>query len=291
MAKLLFVVIDGLRADALECAHVRFLDGLIRNGILCRQLQGVQPCLTMPALYSMFSSLPPEEHGVVANSGIAAVSCNVASLFSLLWHGHRSSSMFFSHDQLREIAPSGSLHTSMMISSDGIRNVDHPLAAAAASHLQRETTDFCFLYLQGTDIAGTHFGYMSEPYLQSVEQADHALELLFENLAIVGKQDDYVKMIVSSHGGSWGQHFMQQGSMLPLIISGPGIVAGVELDREISALDLTPTMAKILDIPCHPVWKGRVVEELFVPQPAESTTIHLQQQIWRIEPDQVRSAA
>ena len=74
-------------------------------------------------------------------------------------------------------------------------------------------------------------------------------------------------------------------------LAGPGIVAGVELDRDISALDLTPTMAKILDIPCHPVWRGRVVEELFVPQPAESTTIHLQRQVWRIEPDQVRPAA
>lgn len=293
MAKLLFVVIEGLRPDALECVHVRCIDNLIRNGTVCRQLQGVRPCLTLPALYSMFSSLSPDEHGVVTDSGCAAHNCHVASLFSLLWYGHRSCSMFYCREQLRELVPCGALHTGMMISSDGIRNVDHQLAEAATCHLQRETPDFCFLYLQGVDIAGTHFGYMSEPYLQSIEQADHALELLFENLAIVGMQDDYAVMIVSSHGGSWEPErpVMQREALLPLILAGPGIVAGVELDREVSSLDLTPTMAKILNISTHPVWKGRVVEEFFIQKQVESLPIHMQQQVWQIEPDQVRPAA
>lgn len=292
MAKLLCVVMDGLRPDALECAHVRFLDKLIQTGTICRQVRGVRPGLTLPALCSMLTSLPPEKHGVITDSDHGATSCHAVSLFSLLWYGHRSSSLFYSREPLRTLAPCGALHTGMLVSSQGIRNVDRQLADAVASHLQREATDFCLLYLQGIDIAGTHFGYMSEPYLESVEQADHALELLFENLIMVGLQHEYVLMVVSGHPGSWvsERQDVQGSPRLPLIIAGPGIAAGVELDREVSALDITPTLAKILEIPPHPVWQGRVVEEIFVQEQADSQAISLQK-FRLVERNETRPAA
>ena len=81
--------------------------------------------------------------------------------------------------------------------------MDSQLAEMAASHILAEQPDLCCLYLQGTDIAGTHFDYLSEPYLETVEQADQAIGILTEQLRMVGMENEYTIMVTSGYGGSW----------------------------------------------------------------------------------------
>jgi len=265
MPKLLCVVIDGLRTETLACAHVHCFDHLIRSGVVARQLQPLQPDLTLPTLFSLFTSLPPEEHGVLTNSGASLVSPHAVSLFSLLRYRHMNSSAFFSCDRLRLLFPPGSLQTGVFINSQAIRNVDRELTELAYLHLQKEKPDFCLLSLQGADIAGVHFGFRSEPYRESVEQADQALGLLLEHLAVVGLQQDYVIMVLGSHNGSRtriGENRPTDAG-LPLIIAGPGIPQGVELEQPLSFLDLAPTMATILGLAPHPDWQGSGIESQF----------------------------
>jgi len=50
---------------------------------------------------------------------------------------------------------------------------------------------------------------------------------------------------------------------LPLIIAGPGIPQGVELEQPLSFLDLAPTMATILGLAPHPDWQGSGIESQF----------------------------
>ena len=264
MPKLLCVIIDGLRAETLACAHVRCFDHLIRNGVIARKVQPLQPDLTLPALTSLFTSLPPEEHGVLTNSDASLVSPHAVSLFSLLRYRQLNSSAFYSCDRLRLLFPSGSLQTGVVINSQGIRNVDRHLAEQAGLHLQKEKPDCCLLYLQGTDIAGVHFGLCSEVYRESVEQADQALGLLLEHLAVVGLREDYVIMVLGCPGGSrpriGGER--QAETWLPLIVAGPGIPQGLEMEQPLSFLDLAPTMAKILGLAPHPDWWGGVIADL-----------------------------
>jgi hypothetical protein len=260
MPKLLVVVIDGLRPETLACAHVPCFDSLARGGVLVRHLQPCRPCLTLPTLVSLLTSLPPEEHGVLSNSGASQVSPHAVSLFSLLRYRHQNSAAFYSNDRLRLLFPPGTLQTGVLINSQSIRNVDRELTELAARHLQREKPDCCLLYLEGADIAGTHFGFTSEPYLESVEQADRALGLLLEHLAVVGLQQDYVTMVVGCCSARPPIE-TQTSFCLPLLLAGPGIRKGEELDRPLSLLDLTPTMAGILGLAPHPDWRGRVLVE------------------------------
>ena len=263
MPKLLCVVIDGLRAETLACAHVRCFDHLIRGGVVARTLQPTQPDLTLPALVSLFTSLPPEEHGVLTNSGASVISPHAVSLFSLLRYRHCNASAFYSCDRLRLLFPLGSLQTGGCLNSQAIRNVDRELAELAYLHIQKEKPDLCLLSLQGADIAGVHFGFGSEAYRESVEQADQALGLLLEHLAVVGLQQDYVIMVLGGHGGSRPRlrEERQAETWLPLIIAGPGIPQGVELEQPLSFLDLAPTMAQILGLAPHPDWRGSSIEE------------------------------
>jgi predicted AlkP superfamily pyrophosphatase or phosphodiesterase len=271
MSKLLCVIIDGLRTESLACAHVPCFDGLARDGLLSRRLQLVHHGLTLPNLVSVLTSLPPEEHGVVSNSGASPVSPHAFSLFSLLRYRHHNSAAFYSNDRLRLLFPQGSLQTAMLINSQGLRNVDRELAEQAARHLQREKPECCLLYLEGAEITGTHFGFSSEPYRESIEQADRALGMLVEHLHLVGLRQDYVIMILGC--GSRGPRPSEDQPSFPLLLAGPSIRKGVELEQPLSLFDLAPTMAAILGLASHPDWRGRVITEVFLRQPLEFASV------------------
>lgn len=271
MSKLLCVIVDGLRAETLACAHVPCFDALAREGVLCRHLRPVRPGLTLPTLVSLLTSLPPEEHGVLANSGAAAVSPHALSLISLLRYRHQTSSAFYSNDRLRLLFPSGSLQTGLLINSQSIRNVDHELAEHAAIHLQREQPDFCLVHLEGTGIAATHFGPGSNACLESVEQADRALGLLREHLAVVGLHRDYAFLVLGC-GAPERPSAETAEAGLPLLLSGPGLRQGHRIDRPVSLLDLAPTMAALLGLAPHPDWQGRVAADAFLPIRPEPRT-------------------
>ena len=273
MSKLLCVIIDGIRSETLACAHVPCFDSLARSGVLLRGLTPPQPCRTLPTLVSLLTSLPPEEHGVLSNSAASVAAPHAVSLFSLLRYRHQTSSAFYSNDRLRPLFPPGTLQTGMLINSQSIRNVDRELAEAATRHLQREKPDYCLLYLEGPDIAGTHFGYGSDPYLESVEQADGVLGLLQEHLTMVGLHQEYVIMVAGCCGSARPSLDAAGTSCLPLLFSGSGMRRGEEIDCPLSLYDLAPTMAAILGLATHPDWRGRVLAEAFQRLPLDLKTL------------------
>lgn len=264
MAKLLCVIVGGLRANLMACAHVHCLDRLAAEGAVVRRLAPSSP-LALPTLVSLCTSTPPEEHGVLANSGEARVPPQAVSLFSLLRYRQQSVSAFYADDRLRTIFPSGCLQTGILLNSQGLRNLDRQLAELAGRHLQQEQPDCCFLQLQGVEIAGVHFGPRSEPCIESLEQADRSLGLILEHLALVGLEQEYVVMVLGVPGGSGAipAGSEAEAAMLPLILRGPGIGRGIEVTRPVSLLDLAPSMARILGIAPHPDWRGGAIDELF----------------------------
>ena len=266
MPKCLCIIIDGLLAETLACAHVPYFDGLAREGTLSLRLKPVSPRLTLPVLVSLTTSLPPEAHGIHDNSGSVPVSPAAVSLFSLLRYRHQNCAAFYSDDRLRLIFSPGSLQTGLLINSQGIRNVDLELAHHAALHIQREKPDFCLLYLEGAAIAATHFGRAAEAYRESVEQADRMLGLLLEHLTMVGLRRDYILMVMGCSGGC-PLPAEEERLSPPWLMTGPGVRKGHVLDDPPSVLDLAPTLAALLDLAPHPDWRGRVLTDVMQRSP------------------------
>ena len=265
MPGLLCFVIDGLHTETLASVRTPHLDRLGRRGASCRRLLAPPPALTLPALTTLFTSLPPEEHGVQGTSATGAV-----NLLALLRYRQLRAAAFYQSDRLRPIFPPGCLHTGVLQSAEDIGNVDRDLGETAARHLQRDQPDFCLIVLQGPDIAAVHFGADSEPYRESVEQADQVLGLLLESLNFVGMGEEYTVLAL----GCPGHRPLPAGgvAMLPLAVAGPGIVAGVERERPLSLLDLTPTMAALLGVDPHPDWRGQAVADL-LPAPLPDLSV------------------
>ena len=270
MPGLLCFVIDGLHTETLASVRTPHLDRLGRRGASCRRLLAPPPALTLPALTTLVTSLPPEEHGVQGTSATGAVSPQAVNLLALLRYRQLRAAAFYQSDRLRPIFPPGCLHTGVLQSAEDIGNVDRDLGETAARHLQRDQPDFCLIVLQGPDIAAVHFGADSEPYRESVEQADQVLGLLLESLNFVGMGEEYTVLAL----GCPGHRPLPAGgvAMLPLAVAGPGIVAGVERQGPLSLLDLTPTMAALLGVDPHPDWRGQAVADL-LPAPLPDLSV------------------
>ena len=272
MSKLLMVIFDGLCTDTLACAHVPCIDGLARGGYLSRQLQLQHPQSLLANLASLLTSMPPVEHGILSNSGAASLSPHAVSLLSLLHYRHHNIAAFVPNDRLLGLFPQGALQTAMLINSQVIRNVDRHLAQQAAHHLQREKPDCCLLCLDGPSIAGTHFGVNSEPYVESIEQADQALATILEHLRIVGAEREYTMVVVGCCAAR-PQPADAGDSASFLLVSGPGIVQGREGEQPLSLLDLAPTLAAIVGVAPHPDWRGRMLGEWFQRKPMEMRSL------------------
>lgn len=293
MTKLLCILIDGLQTEALQCAHVRYLKKLMASGTTVRNLQHEGPNLPLPGLSTLFSSIPPHKHGVMDNNSGLIDSRHATSLFSLLRYHHLTASFFYSREHLQYLLPQGELHTGVFLNSQGIRNMDSQLAEMAASHIQKEQPDLCCLALQGTDIAGTHFGHLSEPYLEAVEQADLAIGILAEQLHMVGLEHEYTIMITSSYGGSWTIDHTNNTPLLclPWIISGHGIAHNTVIEHTISFIDVAPTLAHILDISPHPNWQGSRVHDFFTKGNKLQQSVKTQTYVPLFKRQQMRPAA
>ena len=271
MSKLLVVIIDGLCSETLSCAHVPSLDGLGKRGVVAGHLQIQHPNLSLPNLVSLFTSQPMDEHGVLCNSGAATISPHAISLFSLLRYRQQNTAAFYSNDRLRVLFPMGSLQTGVLLNSQSIRNMDRELTEQAARHLQREKPDCCLLYLEGANITGTHFGFNSEPYFESVEQADRAVGVLMEELLFVGADREYTTLVVGCCGAASKPG--AESCCSPLFLAGAGISQALVAEQPVSLLDLAPTMASILGVSAHPDWRGRILDEWFRRKPLEMRSL------------------
>src|SRR5437773_2286976 len=63
----LFVMIDGLRPEAITAEGSPALTGLMARGAYSMTARSVMPCITLPCHMSIFHSVPPTRHGVTTN--------------------------------------------------------------------------------------------------------------------------------------------------------------------------------------------------------------------------------
>ncbi len=66
--KLLLILIDGLRADALEHGQAPQLARLASDGVHARWMTPSYPALTLPNAYTLITGLRPDHHGIVHNT-------------------------------------------------------------------------------------------------------------------------------------------------------------------------------------------------------------------------------
>jgi predicted AlkP superfamily pyrophosphatase or phosphodiesterase len=249
-----FVMIDGLRPDALDKANLPNLRRLMAEGAYSLRAQSMIPSMTLPCHTSIFHSVPPSRHGIVTNEWKPAVR-PLPGLVERLNQADKKCAFFITWEELRDLSRPGSLAMSWYANeSYNLESGDRLVTDAALPYLQRGAFDFTFVYLGTVDSAGHAFGWMSDEYLRQAEVADAELGRI---LAVLPA--DAVIIVHADHGGHDRTHGteMPEDMTIPYFIKGPGIPAGREIPTDVTLLDTAPTVAAILGVTAWKEWEGQ----------------------------------
>jgi len=267
--KVLLIVIDGCRPDAITTGSTPTLDKLIQKGSHSFHASTVIPPFTLPALFSIFSSCTPIGHNVLTNTGKPDISPDTMTIFEVAKYNGLSTAAFYSWEHLRNLTPPSVLDQAVMIRTmDLDENIqDKTIVERSLPFILSTLPDLCFIFLEGVDIAGHKYGWMTKQYSRAVSRADQAIAQLLKNLIDADGGSYYNILIVSDHGGSGMHHADSCPEVLtiPWIAMGPAIQQNHLIKQRLSVLDIAPTIASILQIPAHRDWQGNVIEEMMAP--------------------------
>jgi predicted AlkP superfamily pyrophosphatase or phosphodiesterase len=260
VALTLFVMIDGLRPDALGQIDCPTLTALRARGAATLTARSVMPSVTLPCHMSIFHSVPPTRHGIVTNDW-QPMARPLPGLIDLAKSAGRRTAAVYNWEPLRNLSQPLNLdfawYRDLSYQEDG----DDLTADAAIQYLPQLQPDFAFVYFGTVDTAGHRYGWMSAEYLRQAERVDRQLGRLLAALA-----DDTHLIVQADHGGHERTHGTEapEDMTIPWIAAGPSIRQGHELQTLVSLLDTAPTLARLLGLTPHRDWEGKCVDELFV---------------------------
>ena len=272
MPKVILVLIDGCRPEALSSSTTPALDSLMAGGAFTRQARTVEPPITLPTHFSLFTSRMPSQHGVFTNGCQPLAPPAAAGLVETVKHNGLYAAAIHSWEELNLLAPCNSFDEVYYRKTDHVEGGDEQLMRVGLDIICARKPDFCFIYLGRQDLAGHAGGWLSPQYFKALKQADDAVALLVDGLAAGGLTEQYVVVVQSDHGGQGKQHKQPLAEVMtiPWMARGPGIRAGHAIKAGVQIVDTAPTIARILGIEPHCSWIGNVPEEIFVPQPVRA---------------------
>ena len=162
--------------------------------------------------------------------------------------------MLYGWEPLRDIVKPGILKFSTYINAYMVESSDTALTDACEKVLDEHKPDFAFLYMVETDEKGGHDnGWMSDEYLRRISIAIDNVKRMIERFG-----DEYRIIIMADHGGHDRGHGtdMAEDMTVPFFFRGPEFTVGEIGEREVSLLDIAPTIASVLEIPGAPEWEG-----------------------------------
>lgn len=255
--KAIVFLVDGMRPDGLRQANTPFLDAVPARGAYTYHARSVMPTTTLPCITSLFLSVPPAVHGIQGNVWQRPPK-PIPGLFDVIHRQGLRAASFYNWEPLRDLSPPGALAASFFLEDvlDDAGQVDRELAALALSWLKSHDWDFAFVYMQNTDKTGHRCGWMSDPYLAAIGNADRCIEQICRALP-----EDAVVIITSDHGGHDHTHHsdMEEDLKIPLLMYGPGIPRNREIGGRVGILDIAPTAARFLGLEPPEEWMGRPI--------------------------------
>lgn len=266
------IMVDGLRPDALKQAKVPALEGLIKRGSSTMKAQTVTPSLTLPAFASMLTGLPVEQHGVSWNDYEAPRGfLKSPTVFEIAsFNGGKWGAISIQKEKLLHIAkPDRRMLLNLCSINEPICTAKKVAADVITVYKNSNDSTKPSLFLvhfAEADAAGHANGWMSKPYLKSVEDIDRAIGMLIKGFKDLELYEKTTFIVTADHGGHDTTHgtTMPADMTIPWIAAGPGIKAGYTIKQPVSLIDTSATVMRAFGITDYYVeWKSRAIEEIF----------------------------
>ncbi len=256
--KVLLILVDGMRPDAIEACDHPFLRELWKESSYSMKAKTVMPSVTLPCHCSLFFSVDPERHGITTNLWMPPVR-PIDSLGDTVAKAGKRAAMYYNWEQLRDLNRPGSLiHSEYhdMWRIGGLAS-DRLLTDHAIDCLREDDPDFIFLYLGYTDEAGHDKGWMTPHYLEAVANASACIEKIYRALP-----DGWSMVVTADHGGHERSHGydIPEDMTIPVYLVGAPFEKGREL-QNVNIKDLAPTIAAVMGLTKPREWEGRCLLE------------------------------
>ncbi|HUL50718.1 MAG TPA: alkaline phosphatase family protein [Gemmatimonadales bacterium] len=243
MRRVIFVLADGLRPDAISRERMPALSQL-RDGFAHAPLaRTIRPSATVAALASLATGVSPRTHRLI-EPGLGFL----PGLRNL-----RPVARELARNGVETAIATGELATGALpvawalASTAGVRRIvasgtTARETAKAAHRLYLESREgLVFVYLPDCDRAGHAHGWMSEPYLDATRHVDAAIHTLATHAG------DALLIITADHGGGGVRHDDHDephpvNDAIPLVFAGPRVTPRYRLAEPVSILDLPPTI-------------------------------------------------
>lgn len=273
MRRVILVLIDGLRPDAITPSVMPSLDAFSRNYTLALRAATVRPSTTVAALASLATGVGPASHRLVEPGlGFLGRLGGLRPVARELAKGGVATDVVTG-----ELARGAWPVAQALAAAAGVRRVvpggrtPHDAAAAASQILLAGEEQTVFVYLPDCDRAGHAFGWMSPEYLKAAAAVDVAVGRLATWV------DEALVMVLADHGGGGirtDDHDEPHpvNDHIPLIIGGLGATRRHQLTRPVSILDVPATLLWWYSRPIPTSYEGRPLTEA-LSQPARPVEV------------------
>ena len=273
MRRVILVLADGLRPDAITPTDMPSLDALAREYTTALRASTVRPSRTVAALASLATGVAPQTHGLIEPGlGFLTRLPSLRPLARELTRGGVPSQVVASELLPAERAVRWALTKAAGLGkyhSAGLRAREVARAAQAVALAQ--PTGLVFVYLNDCDQAGHAHGWMSPQYRAAAVEVDAAIGVLAD------LTEHSLLIVMADHGGggmSTHDHAEPHpiNDHIPLILGDPDVTRRHQLTRPVSLLDVPPTLLWWFGLDVPTAYEGRVITQAFLGryQPVEA---------------------
>lgn len=271
--RVVLVILDGLRPDAIERFALPHLGRLIESGASTLGATTVSPSVTAAALTSLMTGVSPKTHGLASDRVfIPKPRADLVPLPEYLAHHGLPSTGF-----MTEVGPlfrGIAARIGRRLGLSGLHMIGKGAAdvlAHATPTLRNQHRGLIVMHWPDADHAGHEYGWMTSQYEEGCRRLDTCLRMLMN---LVNDPETLV-IALADHGGGGAKLKCHESEhpadrTIPILLSGAGVTPASLLPATL--LDVPPSILHALGVEIPKWFEGRVLHEAFAvreaPQPA-----------------------
>jgi predicted AlkP superfamily pyrophosphatase or phosphodiesterase len=269
--RVVLVVLDGLRPDAIQRFRLQRVASLVRRGASTLRAQTVNPSITPCAMASLLTGAAPERHGMQSEHfHIPRSRGPVHPLAKELSKQSLPTSFFMPRVPflMRGIASRISSVLGLGEFRDHGRDAGEVLSAAQ-TNLATQRRGLIMMHWLDADRAGHEFGWMSPEYGVAAARMDDALGRLEQSVDLSDPGTLLIALADHGGGGATPKHHDSAHPLdttIPIMLVG-GAIVPCELGAGVSLTDVPATILWALGLSRPASYAGRPLLQAFAKLP------------------------
>lgn len=240
--RVVLVSVDGFRTDLVQ--RMPNFRAMLKHGSWTLRATTTVPSITTAAHASMFTGMPPTEHGVAAGAPSDPsmlkrwAPLKVRTIFQDLDRDRYRPAAFVQKEKLFRLMPDSAFVVKVLDRAKRESKIVHDACAEIG---KKDGSRMIVIHFKRFDAVGHSNGWMSPEQLDAAGPMDEALLGVSACIAEAQRtgQEPFALIVTADHGGSGHDHDTRRETdmRIPWLVIGPGVKEDHEIRRAIFVWD------------------------------------------------------